>query len=144
MADHELMVRQALQAIWSGSVAVQTVVGRATDVVRRRAGFGDQTPLPIGLFEVLSLDENNGVVEVLVTGVSDGGAADDVPRTLLRALVDACTQPAFAAQGLDIVPLSETRESADRGAPDGPQALHREGQPMLHQADATLRLLLAD
>jgi hypothetical protein len=138
------MVRQALQAIWSGSAAVQAVVGRATDVVRRRAVFGDETPLPIGLFEVLSLDENDGIVEVLVTGVSDGGAADDVPRTLLRAMIDACTQPAFTAQGLDMILLSETRESADRGFPDGPQALNRDGQPMLHQADATLRLLLAD
>ncbi len=142
--DSEQMIREAIVSVIAGNATVQSVAGRATDVIRQRApSVEEDTPLPIVLYDLVSYEDWNGTGQVLLTAIEDAPSlaradAAAACRALLKAAIDALDWAAFHALGLEIVVFADSRQSNN---PDVPGHINRDGQPLLQQADALVPLL---
>lgn len=145
VTDEEQLLRQGMVAILTSAVPLQTVIGRATDVLwQRSASISAEAPLPLLLYDIVNYDAGTGAATVLLTALAEerleAPDAAATCRAILRAAVDALTWAAFNALGLEVLPGAESRQSVESD-PEVPGSINREGQPLLQQADTLVPLL---
>jgi len=130
----EDQLRVGIVAVLSNDGTVQTLCARATDVVVPRTMATEAPALPILVYDVPTFDEAAETAELRLSALAMGETAGTITRALREAAKAALTQPAFESHGLQVAPL----KAVDVGVQEGDQL----GTPDVHQADASIQLLV--
>lgn len=143
--DLEQRVGEAIVTILDGHAGLQGVMGRATGLVVERFAFAPRATtadLPILVYDILSLDEGTNQFSVLFSGLAHEQQAKAKIRAMFEQAKLALTGLAFAAQGLDVVPLEGVRSAIDETT--DLRGSFPEGTPLLMQEDWSLPLLYVE
>ena len=140
MLDQALRV--AIVGILDTDAGVQSVTGRSSgpQVVEVGQWLYHDPPLPLLVYDLVTLDDDGASARLALSAVASGAAAASVTRSLIDAADAALNHTAFAARGIDISRLGISRRSAVLG--DSDRLLTREGDPELYQSDADLDLTI--
>lgn len=134
MANEVQRVRQAIVALVTADATLQSLMGRATDLIRAEGQLGEAT-LPILVLRGPIWDSQGRRMTLSLGAVAEDGTsgANATAQALLAQLEVVLSAPGLYAQGVDAIPLAFDR---------GPGEIDTEGSPTLTITEATATLLV--
>ena len=135
MANEVQRVRQAIVALVTADATLQTLCGRASDLIRAPTQLGE-APLPMLVMGDPIWDSRSRQMVVPLGAVAEDSAAAGANQTtqaMLAQLEVVLTAPGFHAQGVEAAPVAFDR---------APGEIDPEGSPTLTITEATATLLV--